>query len=97
MEIRIIENKKCIYNFIILRLSAVFTLVYNGVCVSQNSRLPRGAMLRFRYKSYVTSAEDDRASESTPTTSHHACPTSKAPLLTPLRGGVTFTLSSHNR
>ena len=31
-----------------------------------------------------------RASESTPTTSHHACPTSKAPLLTALRDGAHF-------
>lgn len=65
-------------------------LVYNcAVCVSQNSALPRGAVLWFRYKRYVTSHGPTWgwASESTLATSHHACPTCGAPLPRP---GVHF-------
>ena len=67
------------------------------MCVSQNSRLPRGAMLRFRYKSYVTSpGEDERANLlRRPRTTPALLP---RPLSSPLYVmALTFTISSHNR
>jgi len=65
--------------------------------VSQNSRLPRGAMLRFRYNSYVTSSgEDERANPlRRPRTTPALLP---RPLSSPpYVVALTFTISSHNR